>query len=201
MFGHKFNNDILKDTARKIADYMSDNGERIVCDYAPESVPRRHNIKSIGIFSFKKKKEKKLREKFDMGLIWSINYHNLDEFDTSHKHDFKYLKKSLRLARKYGFKERPIKIYNKIIDGFNEFKYDPNPSKAWSVGVRFADVFLEKRYGIDLENNVTKEIDKDIDIENELSRYKDLFKKGLIDEEVYKLKQKELLGIKEKEDH
>ena len=159
MFGVKFKEAHLHQFARRVSDYMQEAGEAVLIENNHENIPLKDEINSVGFFSSKKLKNKqKIRNEFDLGVIWVLAFKTFDtHYD--YKHFYKFIKKGLKYCSKYSYNESPSLIYKMVYKigskHTTNMKYeDPLASyqTVFSSGVRFGELFVRRFYEHDFED-------------------------------------------------
>lgn len=196
MFGPKFQKKNLEAFGKTVADYMNTPGELVLIWNRVNGIPLREEVQSVGIFSNKEAKaNKKARRSFDLGVIWGLAYMFLrDEEGKEDKHLYKFIIKGLEYTSNYEFHEQPLMLSREIIKADEASNYGGD-NLPFNKGVMFAEVFLQEFYKVKMLDDDINSSDKNSSVENKLKKIKDLFEQGLIDEDIYKTKQKELIDI------
>ena len=153
MFGVKFKDFDIQQAAERVADALANSGEVVLVGNNKEGIPTRKEISKVGIFSSRELKNKvRVRQEFDMGLVWGLCY---AVFDVNYdgKHFYKFMKKALNQANKYDWEYNlSTSIVYKMVYTMAVKNKFPDPNTPFAAGIRFADVFVKRFYFHDFED-------------------------------------------------
>ena len=153
MFGVKFKDFDIQQAAERVADALANSGEVVLVGNNKEGIPTRKEISKVGIFSSRELKNKvRVRQEFDMGLVWGLCY---GVFDVNYdgKHFYKFMKKALNQANKYDWEYNlSTSIVYKMVYTMAVKNKFPDPNTPFAAGIRFADVFVKRFYFHDFED-------------------------------------------------
>lgn len=153
MFGVKFRDFHIQQAAERVADALANSGEVILVGNNKEGIPTRKEISKVGIFSSRELKNKvKVRQDFDMGLVWGLCYAVFD-VNYDQKHFFKFMKKALQQSNKYDWQYNlSTSIVYKMVYTMSAKNKFPDPTTPFAAGVRFSDIFVKRFYFHDFED-------------------------------------------------
>ena len=153
MFGVKFKDFDIQQAAERVSDALAKSGEVVLVGNNPENIPTHEEISKVGIFSSRELKNKvKVRQEFDMGLVWGLCY---EVFDVNYdqKHFYKFMKKALKQANKYDWEYNlSTSIVYKMVYTMAAKNKFPDPTTPFAAGIRFASVFVKRYYFHDFED-------------------------------------------------
>ena len=153
MFGVKFKEFHIQQVAKRVADALAVSGEVVLVANNPENIPTREEISKVGMFSSRELKNKvKVRQEFDLGLVWALCYLTFD-VNYDQKYFYKFMKKALKQSHKYNWEYNlsPSFVY-KMVDAYCVKNQISDPATPFGAGIRFADVFVRRFYLHDFED-------------------------------------------------
>tara|TARA_Y100000748_G_C15411736_1_gene455691 strand:+ start:271 stop:732 length:462 start_codon:yes stop_codon:yes gene_type:complete len=153
MFGVKFKEFHIQEVAKRVADALAQSGEVVLVGNNPENIPTREEISKVGMFSSRELKNKvKVRQEFDLGLVWGLCYLTFD-VNYDQKYFYKFMKKALKQSYRYNWEYslNPSIIYKMVHTCCVKNKF-PDPTSPFGAGIRFADVFVRRFYFHDFED-------------------------------------------------
>ncbi len=153
MFGVKFKEFHIQQVAKRVADALAYSGELVLVGNNSENIPTRKEISKVGIFSSRELKNKvKVRQEFDLGLVWELCWETFD-VNYDQKYFYKFMKKALKQSNKYNWEYNlsPSIVY-KMVDAYCVKNQLSDPTTPFAAGVRFADVFVRRFYFHDFED-------------------------------------------------